>query len=176
MTRNAFRAVLLGAALLVPAVAPPAAAQGTPPRAAAPADPATRAEAVRLIEAMNMGSIMEQTIMALRPALVQQFQAAGRATPQQAETAVTDLIVPALRAATPEMLSGIADIWARHFTPAEMRELRAFYDTPIGRKSLALTPQMTAETQTMVQGLLPRLLNDVIGKNRDALRQRGIQL
>ncbi|WP_376090878.1 DUF2059 domain-containing protein [Roseomonas sp. CCTCC AB2023176] len=129
-----------------------------------------------MIQALNMGGLMEQTIQALRPGLVQQMQQAGRANPQQAEAAVGEVIMPALRAATPQMMTGIADIWARYFTAEELRQMVAFYDTPLGRKSLALMPQMTAETQALAQRILPQILQDTISKNRDALRQRGIQV
>jgi len=139
-------------------------------------DPATRAEAQRIIQSLKLDSVMDQTFAAIRPALVQQLAQAGRATPQQAEVAVDEVIMPALRHATPELMAGIADIWARHFSSAELRELGAFYETPVGRRWLQLTPQITAETQALTQSVLPRILNETVSRNRDALRQRGINL
>jgi hypothetical protein len=45
-------------------------------------------------------------------------------------------------------------IYARFFTAAELKELAAFYRTPIGRKALKVLPQVMGEfTQTM----MPRL-------------------
>jgi hypothetical protein len=46
----------------------------------------------------------------------------------------------------------------------------------VGRKSLALTPVLAQETAQMTQTLLPRILQDPMIRNRDALRSRGINL
>jgi hypothetical protein len=155
-------------------LATPAFAQA--PAAQPPVDPTIRAEAERTLSLMNMGSTMEQTMAALRGTLIAQLQQAGRVDEPRAATAVDELILPAMRSAVPEMMAGIATIWARHYTAAELRGLREFYETPLGRKSLALTPTLAQETAAMTQSVLPRILQDVINRNRDTLRGRGFAL
>ncbi|MBY0336422.1 MAG: DUF2059 domain-containing protein [Acetobacteraceae bacterium] len=145
--------------------------------AAQPARPdaAARAEAMDVIRTLDLQSTMERTLDALRPSVVEQLRRAG-ASAEEAERGAAHVVMPALRAATPQMLQGIADIWARHFTAAELRELRGFYDTPAGRKSLALTPVIAVETQAMVQTLIPRIVSETLAANRAALLRRGTQL
>ena len=139
-------------------------------------DPAVRAEAERTLGSLNMAATMEATMVALRGQLVAQMQQAGRVDEPRAASAVDELILPAMRAAVPQMMAGIAEIWARHYTVDDLRSLRAFYETPVGRKSLALTPVLAQETAQMTQTLLPRILQDTMIRNRDALRSRGINL
>jgi hypothetical protein len=162
---------LLPAIALLAGLAMPALAQ-----APAPVDPTIRAEAERTLGLMNVAANMEQTMTALRPNLISQLQQAGRVDEPRAAAAVDELLLPALRSAVPQMVGGIAEIWARHYTAAELRALREFYATPVGRKSLDLTPVLARETATLTQSVLPRILQDVINRNRDTLRGRGFAL
>jgi hypothetical protein len=163
---------ILPALALLAGLAAPALAQVP----AAPVDPAVRAEAESTLRTLNMQNTMEATMSALRSNLVAQMQQAGRVDEARAAAAVDELILPAMRAAVPQMMAGIAEIWARHYTVEDLRSLRAFYETPVGRKSLALTPVLAQETAQMTQTLLPRILQDTMIRNRDALRSRGINL
>lgn len=45
-------------------------------------------------------------------------------------------------------LPTLADIYARHFTPEELRDLRAFYDTPLGCKMLLVEPRIHDDWQS----------------------------
>lgn len=162
--RHLFASLCLGAVLALPAFAQPA------------ASPEARAEAQRTLEAMNMRATMEQTVTAVRPALIQQLQRSAGGDAARATAAVDEVIMPALREALPQMVAGNAEIWARHYTVAELRQLREFYATPLGRKTLELTPVMAQETMQMVQTLMPRILQETIARNRDALRARGLNL
>lgn len=163
---------ILPALALLAGLAAPVLAQAP----STPVDPAVRAEAESTLRTLNMQNTMETTMTALRPNLVAQMQQAGRVDEARAAAAVDELILPAMRAAVPQMMAGIAEIWARHYTVEDLRGLRAFYETPVGRKSLALTPVLAQETAQMTQTLLPRILQDTMIRNRDALRSRGINL
>jgi hypothetical protein len=52
------------------------------------------------------------------------------------------------------ILVDVPPIYARHFTAAELKELTAFYGTPIGQKALKVLPLVTGE---FMQALVPRL-------------------
>jgi hypothetical protein len=53
-----------------------------------------------------------------------------------------------------EMMNDAPTIYARLFTPQEMRELIAFYRTPVGAKALKLMPQATTDLMSL---MLPRM-------------------
>jgi uncharacterized protein len=57
-----------------------------------------------------------------------------------------------------EIMQNTAVLWARHYTVAEMRQIAAFYKSPVGMKMLASTPQMMSESMQMTQSLvMPRI-------------------
>lgn len=55
----------------------------------------------------------------------------------------------------------IAGVYARHFTHDEVRGLLAFYDTPLGRKMISVTPALLQEAgvvgQTWAEKNMPRI-------------------
>jgi hypothetical protein len=67
-------------------------------------------------------------------------------------------------------------IYARYFTAQELREILAFYRTPVGEKSLKVMPQIMGETMAV---LMPRM-QDIQIQTMDAfskvLKQRGFDL
>jgi hypothetical protein len=72
-----------------------------------------------------------------------------------------------------EAMKEAPPVYARHFSVSELKELTAFYRTPIGAKALHEMPQVTGEFMTV---LVPRL-QDVQRQTSDAfnriLRERG---
>jgi hypothetical protein len=56
--------------------------------------------------------------------------------------------------ATKEIMSEAPNLYARHFTAQEMRDIVAFYRTPTGAKVLSVMPQVATEFLAM---LTPRL-------------------
>ena len=56
-----------------------------------------------------------------------------------------------------EAMKGAPQIYAQHFTAAELRDLTAFYRTPTGAKTLVEMPKVTGE---FAASLMPRL-NDI---------------
>jgi len=75
-----------------------------------------------------------------------------------------------------EVLQGGPEIYARHFTAAELRQLLEFNRSPLGQKALHELPQIMGEVTAI---LIPRM-RDVQVRTRDAfikiLRARGIQI
>lgn len=56
------------------------------------------------------------------------------------------------------MLRETANLYARHFTADELRQITAFYKTPVGVKMLASMPQLMTESMQMGQRIvMPRI-------------------
>lgn len=51
--------------------------------------------------------------------------------------------------ATVDFERDMARIYEKHFTEEELNQLAAFYESPLGRKSLALAPAISKETTAM---------------------------
>jgi hypothetical protein len=65
-----------------------------------------------------------------------------------------------------EMIAEMVPLYASNYTVAELKQLTAFYQTPVGRKMMALTPKLASEamasSQRVVMPRLGRLLNDMM--------------
>ncbi len=162
------RALLLVAALLL---APPAShAQADTPEA-------RRAAAVELAETLGLGRQMDQMMQQMRGALVQGIH---RSAPQMVEREVAALVdeflMPEFRENLPRLTEAMALLWAQELTTEEMRGVREFYATPLGRKLLDAQPRVGAQAYGMGRAWGERIAQDAIAKHRDALRQRGVNL
>ena len=67
-------------------------------------------------------------------------------------------------------------IYARHFSAAELRELLAFYHTPVGEKSLRELPQIGAEAMALIMPRLPQVRTQTMDAFTKILRQRGLEI
>ena len=74
------------------------------------------------------------------------------------------------------LMAGAPALYARHFSAAELRELLAFYQSPVGQKSLKELPQLTVE---IIQMIVPQL-QQAQGQLNDAFikiaRQKGFNI
>jgi hypothetical protein len=145
---------------------------------AAPVDPERAAAVKELLAAMNYRDTMRLTFeqvqknlpaimlqgatgainanTSLTPAQKQEALAkAAHEIPQAAAAMATTLADPALME---EMAAAFVPLYARHFTAAEIRQLAAFYKTPVGVKMIAVMPQIAGESmQISQQVMMPRI-------------------
>jgi hypothetical protein len=147
-------------------------------QSAAPVDPDSAAAVKELLVAMNYRESMRQTIAQVQSNLpsmmlqateniIKNNQAMTQAQKQAAlEKAKLDipLAVGSLNSAfsDPALMDEIAaemvPLYARHFSAAEIRQLAAFYRTPVGAKMVAAMPQIAGESLQISQKvILPRI-------------------
>ena len=72
-----------------------------------------------------------------------------------------------------EIMNGAPDLYARHFTAQEMRDMVAFYRTPSGAKALKTMPQVTLELTTSMAPRLQGLQEKVNLAFLNILQKRG---
>jgi hypothetical protein len=53
-------------------------------------------------------------------------------------------------------------IYNRHYTREEIAGLIAFYESPLGRKSVQVNPQITQETQAVTQAYFESLIKETV--------------
>ena len=61
-----------------------------------------------------------------------------------------------------EMMAEMGPLYAQNYSVAELKELTAFYRTPLGRKMMALTPRLTAESMALGQKVVAPRLNGLM--------------
>lgn len=119
----------------------------------APAKAAEESPAVELVKMMNLGENGKAAAIASFEPAIKQMQAQG----------LSDEAIVEIRAAAdrffdktltdPQMSVEMAKVYERNFTEAEIKELLAFYKTPLGRKTLETLPKVMAESSQVGQRL-----------------------
>jgi hypothetical protein len=106
---------------------------------------------MRLVEMMNFNeTAIDSALTAFKP-MLQQFAQMG--LPDEAVIEI-EAAARAFFAKTfndPEITRGIAEVYDRNFTPAEIEEMIIFYDSPLGRKVLASQPEVTNQRMELGQ-------------------------
>lgn len=146
--------VLLSLALLSLALATPALAAET-----TPAKTKQIQELMQLTGAQNLGlqfgKIMTQQIF-------QVLKAAKPETPDRAFLLIEEETNAMMEQEAPALLASLVPIYDRHFTEAELQQLIAFYQTDLGKKTIAVMPKVMQESlatgQAWGQEMAPKLM------------------
>ena len=91
-----------------------------------------------------------------------------------ARKALDEIIMPELRHHLGELTTAIADVWASRLSVAELKELRAFYETPLGAKAVRVLPQIMAEARTASNTWAKNVFRDILDKHGEELKALGI--
>jgi hypothetical protein len=136
---------------------------------AAWADDASKAEAVRLLDSMGMGTTLETVI---DTAIDGQIEAHPEMKPFRPVIRQFFMKYMSYEALKPEL----AEIYGGEFTAQELAEARAFYSTPTGKKFISKLPLLLNKGsqlgQQIVQAHLPEL-QDAIKAEAERLKQVG---
>jgi hypothetical protein len=73
----------------------------------------------------------------------------------------------------PELVDIIARIYASRFTEAELKEILAFYRSPIGKKYVATQPGVLEESFRLAQAWGNKLSEEIIARMRAEMKRRG---
>jgi len=99
---------------------------------------------------------------------LQQDPSLGKDLNEIAEKLRTDL-APRFAELTDEM----AKLYATHFTETELKEILAFYQSPVGKKMLVQQPTVVDASMKYAQDWAAKLSDQVIAMMRDELKKRG---
>jgi len=72
-----------------------------------------------------------------------------------------------------ELTDEVAKLYTTHFTEPELKDLLAFYKTPVGVKLISEQPKIGEEGLKFAQEWANSLTDQVIAKMRDELKKRG---
>lgn len=72
------------------------------------------------------------------------------------------------------LLDELVPIYARHFTHQDVRNMIAFYETPLGRKMLEVTPRIMQESMQLGQQWALRVMPGVQEKVTARLKAEGL--
>jgi hypothetical protein len=75
-----------------------------------------------------------------------------------------------------ELLNEVAKVYAMHFTEQELKEIVAFYKTPLGKKMLAEDPIAIQEGLARAKDWANDFSSQVLGKMRAEMKKKGHDL
>lgn len=75
-----------------------------------------------------------------------------------------------------DLIDANARIYATHFTEAELRDMLAFYKSPLGQKMIAEEPKVIDESMANAGQWADNLSQDVLARMRAEMKKRGHDL
>ena len=113
----------------------------------------------------QMGDLMAQQIVRLSGADTPEAVARCQ---EIAATVVRDIL------ADQDLMKELVPIYEKHFSHQEIRQMIAFYETPLGRKSIEVMPQVMADSAQVGQRWATRVLPEVREKVTRQMREEGL--
>ena len=136
-----------------------------------------RAAARDLAEATGVESQVGQVLGLMRGQMLQMIQrAAPGQSPAQVAQTVDEVLLPGFRARLGELKDIIVEIYAENYSLDDMKELRAFYATPLGQRLLKVGPVIGAQSFAAGRKWGEVVANEAFRKNAEELRRRGVTL
>jgi hypothetical protein len=161
----------LGLALAaVPAGAQQPAAQ--PPAPLKPASPAAIAAAKELLTLKGVSGIYASAV----PNIVQRAKdqlLANNLNYQKDLNEVATMIAQSLAGREKEIGEQMAKIYASDFTEQELKDLSAFYKTPVGQKLLTQEPKSVQASMAYMQQWAQNFNETVLAEFRSEMKKRG---
>ena len=139
------------------------------------ADEAALVKAKELMEVTGVAAIVDQM---LQPTMQQIYGLLVAVNPQQGpviQALLEEHMLPEFRRRVPEFLDLSAQVYAKHFTAAELEEILAFYRTPIGKKTIEKLPIITQQSAQIGQIWGVKLAQDVLRNLAPLLQEKGLK-
>ena len=86
---------------------------------------------------------------------------------------VADNLIKQFSSRSGELMNDAARIYASHFTEAELKQILAFYQSPLGQKLLSEEPKTADESMSMAGSWADKLSEEVMSKMRAEMKKRG---
>lgn len=75
-----------------------------------------------------------------------------------------------------EMANVIVDFYADSLALDELKELKAFYQSDVGEKLVALTPKLMGEAMPVMMQQVQRMMPEIMSEIQKLARQRGLKV
>ncbi len=133
------------------------------------------AKAKELIEITGMSAVADQLLHAN---MQQLYGILVRLNPDRGaaiQKLLNEHVVPEFRKRMPEFVVVTSELYARHFTAAELDEIIAFYRTPVGRKAIEKLPVIAQEALAMGQTWGDKMAREVMRELAPKMQEQGLK-
>jgi hypothetical protein len=91
-------------------------------------------------------------------------------------TQVAEQLKKEYAAKAADITNEVAKVYAQHFTEAELREILAFYKSPVGRKMLTEEPKAIEQSLKAAQDWAAKFSDVVMDRFRVEMKKKGYDL
>jgi uncharacterized protein len=146
------------------------------PGAAFAQDAQHRAQIKELMRITGSAQLGLQFANAVSQDMARQLRQARPDIPERAIALMNQEVLKLFEERVDGLLERVVPVYEKHFSPAEIDDLLAFYRTPTGRKAIAVMPAVMNESIAIGQSW-GRGLGPEIGRRVNAaLKREGIEL
>jgi hypothetical protein len=132
------------------------------PALAAEVDPAKAKQIQQLMELTGAQNLGQQFGKIMTQQIYQVLRAAKPETPERAFLIIEEETNNLMEQESPALLASLVPIYDQHFSEAELKKLVAFYQTDLGKKTIAVMPRVMQESvaagQAWGQAMAPKLM------------------
>lgn len=140
-----------------------------------PPTPAAIALAKEILTAKHVAAIYQDAV----PGLVQRVKNTllqSNLNYQKDLNEVAVIVAKAFNGREKEIGDEMAKIYAGEFTEAELKELAAFYRSPVGKKAIEQEPKAFDASRMFMDQWAQKIADEINGKFRAEMRARGKQI
>jgi hypothetical protein len=134
-----------------------------------------RADIQRLMEMTGAANLARQMASAAASQIGQMIRKSKPQTPQRAIDVLPAEIGAVYDAHMTEFTAMLVPIYDKYFTAGEIKEMIAFYSTPLGRKTVSVLPQLSLEAMEAGQKWGQSLGPEVVERIKARLKKEGIE-
>lgn len=146
------------------------------PALAAEVDPAKAKQIQQLMELTGAQNLGQQFAKIMTAQIYQVLRAAKPETPERAFLIIEEETNAMMDQESPALLASLVPIYDQHFSEAELKKLVAFYQTDLGKKTIAVMPRVMQESvaagQAWGQAMAPKLM----GRLEERFKKEKIEL
>lgn len=171
---TAFRRLALSASILVAAaLLQPASAQQQPTVEGLPNPPAAAVALAREIATLKQaGNLYSGAVAGLVAQTRDQFLATNLDKQKDLDE-VASKVAKDLDGRQNEIGEAMAKIYASGFTEQELRDLLAFYQSPLGRKTIETEPKAMELSMTYINMWAQKFSEEIATRFKDEMKKRG---
>lgn len=165
-------------ALFLIALAQPASAQAPAPAAPRPSAPASQPSpgaillAKQIVELKGIQGIFAPLVVGVVEKTKQMFLQTNFMWQKDLD-AVAAIEAKKYSPRVNELVDATARIYAEHFTEQELKELLAFYQSPVGRKAITEEPKALNQAMSFAGSWGDNLSQEVMASMREEMKKRG---
>jgi uncharacterized protein len=131
----------------------------------------------RLLELTGSRAMSTQMASLVSTQLVDSLKRTQPNVPERAITVLKDVLDTELAkmfTAPDGIQQGMIELYAKSFTRDDINELIAFYSSPVGRKAVAMMPQLAQEGAALGKKWTEANMTRIMGVAQERLRSEGL--